>query len=181
MVVKTPSKGTALYWLTQLQRVWHRHALKITDHKANSLSLLLSYSLGPSWEVLMWRWCWTISPQGPPSLALSFHSPKILWLPLVLSHQDHISKYQLEPQQIASGQFNANGRYMQVSNLVSLFDTLSILTPLKKGVFELNWWFAQAVDLLNFKQCSKFLSFLHSASALFPLVNCMHVCVSMLE
>ena len=35
--------------------------------------------------------------------------------------------------QIASGQFNSNGRDMQVSNLVSLFDTLSILTPFKEG------------------------------------------------
>lgn len=60
-------------------------------------------------------------------------------------HQDNISKDQLEPQQIASGQFNSNGRDMQVSNLVSLFDTLSILTQ-TDGLLK-------AVDLMNFKQC----------------------------
>jgi len=51
----------------------------------------------------------------------------------VILSQDPISKDQLEPQQIAPGQFNANGRYMQASNLVSLFDTLSILTSFQEG------------------------------------------------
>jgi len=56
--------------------------------------------------------------------ALTFHPPKILWLQLILSHQDNISKDQREPPQTASGQFISNGRDMQVSNLVLLFDTL---------------------------------------------------------
>jgi len=47
----------------------HWSHLKITDHKISSLTLFpLSYCLGPYWEVLMWRWCWTRSPSRTPKL-----------------------------------------------------------------------------------------------------------------
>jgi len=64
---------------------------------------------------------------------------------------------------------------MQVSNVVSLFDTLSISLPLfKRGELELNQWFAQAVYLLNIKQCYNILLLQLS----FPWETvCMYVCV----
>jgi len=46
---------------------------------------------------------------------------------------------------------------MQVSNLVSLFDTSSILTHFKEGCVRTKLMVCSAVDLLNIKQCYNIL------------------------
>lgn len=59
-------------------------------------------------------------------------------------------KHQLEPQQTDTGLSLSDGRDMQVSSLVLLFDALRISHLFSQDVLKLRqWWFIQAVDLLN--------------------------------
>ncbi len=126
-----------------------------------------------------WTRCRTKSSQEPNlifRLRPSFQDPLTQ---TVSFSSTNSGKDQLEPSDCIRTLFQTD---VQVSNLVLLIDTLSIICTFYKGVFELrNWCFLQAVDLLNITFYHNFMLYLFSLYCLsfktFSYANCMCVCV----
>jgi len=163
--------------------------LIFTDHKIKPPSLpALPPLLFFYWQKLTSRWRVkkleaSKEPQAcarpRPRPSIHQRSSESNWFSFVKTIS---AKIQREPPQIASGQFNSTWRDMQVSNLVSLSDTLSILTPFKEGPVKTKLMVCSRLLICwisNNAVTSCFPVFCFSS--LFPLVNCMHVCVWLLE